>query len=149
MGKFITAIINSFFGNFKNIKTVSNSEEIMKNRIIENGIEIKGIISDFGCFPDSRDSEHEIFQLDIDYEINGKKYNAGCYFSINTVHIEYAYLGQLLDTPKIEYNLENFKDSFKRGNIIELKVLENDPTKYIILYNEIAREIMKIQAVWR
>ncbi len=118
-------------------------------RIMEDGIEIEGMITDCSEKWDPRDDEHTIFSIDFEYEIKGQTFQGRTTFSINTAHIEYAARGELYGADKLKYTMQEFKDAMKRGNKMRIKVLQEHPSEYLLGYNDIMNDVMNTQGVWR
>ena len=125
-----------------------NQEDSLENKILTEGKKVEAQIISCKCSDDPEDYEHTIFEIDFEYFINDIKVNKSIMFSINTMHIDYAYEGGLLDVPKLKYSLDDFKKSLSTGKTLEIISLDTPPFDYINNFNEISREIMQYRQVW-
>jgi hypothetical protein len=120
----------------------------LEEKIMTMGKKIKAKIISCKCTDDPDDPEHEIFEIEFQYRINDNNIKKEIMFSINTAHIEYAYLGELIGVPKLKYSLNDFKKSLMPGEVMEIISLDKPPFQHINHFNKISRKVMSIPEVW-
>lgn len=116
--------------------------------VMEEGIEVYGVIKTYQEEPDPNDDEHSIFILEYEYEIDTQPFKRELKFSINTTHIIYGYAGGLYNTPKFKCSLEDFKNSMQPGQQLKIKTLKKPPYWFFVEAHNVMAEIMKHDAVW-
>ena len=125
-----------------------NINKRLSNKILKEGIKVNATITSCTTHDDPDDDEHTIYEIDFYYYIEGNKVEKNITFSINTAHIEYAFHGMMINTPKSKYSLKDFNNSLKKGSIIEIISLEKPPYHFICNFNETSREIMNSPDMW-
>jgi hypothetical protein len=116
--------------------------------VLEEGVEVCGVIRTCREKPDPHDLEHDIFILEYEYEVDSQLFKRELTFSINTMHIAYGYAGGLANTPKFKYSLDDFRNSMKPGQKLKIRTLKRPPYWYLVEANEVMAEVMRHYAVW-
>ncbi|HTX79581.1 MAG TPA: hypothetical protein VMC62_07935 [Longilinea sp.] len=117
--------------------------------VMKEGIAVDGVIKSFQEKPDPHDDEHRIFILEYEYEVDSQFFKRELEFSINTAHIAYGYAGELLNTRKFKYSLNDFRSSMQPGQKLKVRALKAPPYWFLVEVNEVMAEIMRHDAVWR
>ena len=117
--------------------------------VLEEGVEVYGVIKTCQEKPDPHDDEHSIFILEYEYEVDSQLFKRELTFSINTMHIVYGYAGGLYNTPKFKYSLDDFRNSMQPGQKLKIRTLKRPPYWFWVEANEVMAEVMRHYAVWR
>lgn len=120
----------------------------IKDKILSEGTKVKAEITSCKMTDNPNDDEHTVFQIGFQYKINGEAVKKSIIFSINTMHIEYAHIGQLFGVPKLKYSLNDFIKSLKPGEVLDVISLDKPPYHYLVDFNKISRKVMSIPQVW-
>jgi hypothetical protein len=128
------------------VKHISNIN--LEKTIMAEGKKVKAIITSCKCCDDPEDREHTIYEIDFEYNITDIHISKNFSFSINTAHLEYANLGELLDVPKLNCSLNDFAKMLSPGEYLEIVSLEYPPYEYVLIFNYRLSEVMKYKQMW-
>lgn len=121
-------------------------------RIKNKGKDIIGEITDFNHYDDQDDDEYTVIEFRIKLQIGSQTIYKESKFSMNTTHIDYAYHGLMINTPKTKYSVSDFYNAMKPGNKIRVRALLKPPYEYVIvgneLINEVIHEMLDSDTVW-
>jgi len=117
--------------------------------VLEEGVEVYGVIKTCQEKPNPHDLEHSIFILEYEYEVDSRLFKRELEFSINTDHIVYGYIGYLYNTPQFKYGLDDFRNSMQPGQKLKIRTLKKPPYWFWVEVNEVMAEVMRHDAVWR
>jgi hypothetical protein len=126
----------------------NKEQEALKKKIIDEGVKIQAEIVSFNTKPDPDDWEHTIYKIEYQFQVKDKTVKKKISISINTMHIAYAHLGQLIGLPKLDISNEDFDKSLAPGQQIDVIVLEEPPYHHLVMFNEVSSKIMGIRNMW-
>ena len=125
---------------------IGNSKNIQK--VQKEGIMVKGTIIKSHFEPNPRDDEHTIVNIEFSFVINGKIIIKKLTFSINTTHMDYAAIGQLLNVPKLDMDSEQFMDHLAPGCVFDIQVLQKPPYDCLFYFGEELSAVMDYDAMY-
>jgi len=120
----------------------------MQSDDMDNMESVTGKILKRTMTPDPRDPEHEIFEIEYSFTYLGTQVVGTVKFSLNTDHVLYATLGQLLGVPKFPFDYDTFLASLAENSPVAFLVDKHNPQHYRIEWNDIANEVFRHRNVW-
>ena len=90
------------------------------------------------------DEYHE-YVIDYVYKVNGDRKRGRDKFSINTMHVGYANVGMMLDTPKLVTTVKDLESTFQPGSTVHLKYVPGLPFLRKIEYEKHPNQLIDQQ----
>jgi hypothetical protein len=120
----------------------------MSNDDTGNMLPVTGKILKRTVSDDPADPEHEIFEIEYTYTHAGRDITGTAVFSLNTMHVIYATLGELLNVPKLPFDYDDFLESLSENKPIAFLVDKDDPERHLVRWNDIAYEVFRHPNMW-